>query len=173
MLSHPDPVAWLTAIVRDNVLQKTSQVTARRQAGLIRRRLVMLDETAWHLVAEAEQEVAVQILLAAAVKHSRLLGDFMRNVVAGHVRRLEHTLSHSDWEAFLADCARRDAAVAQWSTGTRSKLLEVMQRILAEAHYLESTRNLRLTPPLLHPDVVRYLRARSELEVLAAMELKP
>ena len=49
--------------------------------------------------------------------------------------------------------------------------LQDILRILAEAHYLESTRSLRLTPPLLHPEAQRYLKFRSEAAVLAALEL--
>ena len=66
---------------------------------------------------------------AASVKHSRLLGDFMRDVVAGHVRRFEESLVPSDWDAFLADCIQRDPAVAGWSDTTKAKLLQVVLRI--------------------------------------------
>ena len=66
---------------------------------------------------------------------------------------------------------QRDPAVAGWSDTTKAKLLQVVLRILAEARYLESTRSLHLTPPLLHPEVQRYLKSRSEAAVLAAMEL--
>ncbi|CAI09085.1 DUF1819 family protein [Aromatoleum aromaticum] len=172
LLTHPDRVTWVDTLKHDNILQKKSPATARRQARLIRNRLETLDELGWQMVADGEQEIALQILLAAAIKHSRLLGDFMRDVVAEHLRRLEHTLSPANWDAFLADCAQRDSVVGTWSPGTQAKLLQVVLRMLAEARYLESTRNLQLTPPMLHPEVLRYLQARSETAVLAAMELK-
>lgn len=171
MLTQPDRATWFDTLRTENILQKKSPATARRQARLIRNRLETLDEQAWQLVAEGEQELALQILLAASVKHSRLLGDFMRDVVAGHVRRFEESLVPSDWEAFLADCIQRDPTVAGWSDTTKAKLLQVVLRILAEARYLESTRSLHLTPPLLHPEAQRYLKSRSEAAVLAAMEL--
>ena len=171
MLTQPDRATWFDTLRTENILQKKSPATARRQARLIRNRLETLDEQAWQLVAEGERELALQILLAASVKHSRLLGDFMRDVVAGHVRRFEKSLVPSDWDAFLADCIQRDSAVAGWSDTTKAKLLQVVLRILAEARYLESTRSLRLTPPLLHPEAQRYLKSRSEAAVLAAMEL--
>lgn len=171
MLTNPDRATWFDTLKTENILQKKSPATARRQARLIRNRLETLDEEAWRMVAQGEQEVAQQILLAASIKHSRLLGDFMRDVVAGHIRRLETNLSASDWDAFLADCSRRDPAVTVWSDTTKAKLLQVVLRMLAEARYLESTRSLRLTPPLLHPEVLRYLKSRSEAAVLAAMEL--
>ncbi len=172
LLTHPDRTMWTAAIEHDNVLQKKSPATARRQAGLIRQRLNTLDEAGWILIAEGEQEVALQTLLAAAIKHSRLLADFISDVVAGHLRRLETTLSPQDWDAFFAECVQRDPGIADLAVSTRAKLLEVILRILAEAKFLASRRSLRLTPPLLHPDVQRYLRARSDTAVLAVMELK-
>lgn len=171
MLTHPDQACWYDTLKNENILQKKSPATARRQARLIRNRLETLDEAAWEFVATGEQELALQVLFAASIKHSRLLGDFMRDVVAGHLRRLEHTLSPGDWEAFLADCAKRDAAIAAWADSTRAKLLQVVLRMLTEGRYLESTRSLRLRLPHLHPEVIRYLKSRGELTVLAAMEL--
>ncbi|HRQ45782.1 MAG TPA: DUF1819 family protein [Rhodocyclaceae bacterium] len=172
MLTNPDRAAWIDAIERNNILQKKSPATARRQGRLVRKRLETLDAAAWRMLSEGDQEVAVQIVLAAAIKHSRLLADFMRVVVADHLRRMENALSPADWDAFLADCGQRDPSVTGWSATTSAKLLQVVLRILAEAGYVESTRCLRLTPPLVHPDVRRYLQGHAEAAVLAAMELK-
>ena len=38
LLGHPTKEAWLEALKRDNILQKKSPATARRQARLIRNR---------------------------------------------------------------------------------------------------------------------------------------
>lgn len=171
MLTDPDPMHWHDALRKENILQKRSPATARRQARLIRNRLDTLDATAWQMIADGEQELATQVLLAAAIKHSRLLGDFMRDIVAGRIRRLERDIAPGDWDAFLVECERRDVKVGSWSDSTRKKLLQVVLRILAEARYITATRHPHLTPPMLHPDLLRYLRSRSETAALAAMEL--
>jgi hypothetical protein len=50
------------------------------------------------MISQSQHEVAtVQILLAAAVKHSHLLGDFLRKVYALRQRRLEPALAPVDW----------------------------------------------------------------------------
>jgi len=173
LLSGPSEAAWQHAIEVDNILQKKTQATARRQARLIRRRLDTLDSVAWKDIAERESEVAVQLLLAAAVKHSQLLGEFMRTVYAHRQRRLEPALAPVDWHDFLAECAHRDPAVAGWSESTRAKLFQVIVRILVEAKYLENARTMKLTPRSLHPDVRRYLAARHETYVLDCLERAP
>lgn len=170
LLSDPDQAAWLHAIEAENILQKRTPATARRQARLLRRRLTTLDSQAWKMMAERESEVVIQLLLAAAVKHSQLLGDFMRNVYADRQRRLEPALEPSDWQDFLVECAHHDAAVGDWSDSTKAKLFQVIVRILAEAKYLENARSMKLTPQSLHPDVRRYLSVNDETYVLDCLE---
>jgi len=172
LLAQPTMEQWLEALKLDNVLQKKSPATAKRQARLIRNRLETLNNDAWVLIADGAQEVTTQLLLAACIKHSRILADFMRDVYAGHLRRLEQYLSPSkDWETFLAECAQRDPDVANYSDTTKAKMLQVVLRILAETKYLDSTKTVRLTPPHLHPDVVRFLKQNDEQVVLSTMEL--
>jgi hypothetical protein len=170
LLTEPDNAAWLQAIEVDNILQKKTPATARRQARLIRKRLMTLDATAWTLISTAESEVVNQILLAGAIKHSQLLGDFMRNVYAAHQRRLEPEIAPLDWQDFLTECAHHDPAVAGWSDSTKAKLFQVIIRILVEAKYLESARTMKLSPRSLHPTVRRYLSDRNEIYVLDCLE---
>lgn len=170
--TQPSKDQWLAALTADNILQKRTPATVLRQARCIRYRLDTLDEEAWAMIADGSHEVATQMLLAAAIKHSRILADFMRSVVAGRLHRLEQHLSPaSDWESFLADCSQRDPDVAAFSASTKAKMLQVVLRVLAEARYIDSIKILRLTPPHLHPDVVAYLRRHNESSVLATMDL--
>ena len=170
LLTNPDPAAWQHAIEVENILQKKTPATARRQARLLQRRLTTLDAQAWQMMGERESEVATQFLLAAAVKHSQLLGDFMLRVYADRQRRLEPTIGTTDWQDFLAECAHHDLTVASWSASTKAKLFQVIVRILVEAKYLENSRSMKLTPHALHPEVRRYLRTHDETYVLDCLE---
>ena len=170
LLGQPDEAAWVHAIEIENILQKKTPATARRQARLIRRRLSTLDAAGWKLIAERESEVTNQLLLAAAVKHSQLLGDFMRNVYASCQRRLEPSIVPTDWEDFLTECAHQDPAVTKWSDTTKAKLFQVIVRILAETKYLVSAKTMQLSPRALHPVVRRYLHDRNENYALDCME---
>ncbi len=172
LLQHPSEEAWVEALKQDNVLQKKTPATARRQARLIRNRLETLDETGWQQVAEGNNEVATQTLLAASIRHSQLLGDFLKDVYAQQLRRLEHSLNAHSWDAFLIECAHRDPAVVTWAESTRKKLFQVIVRMLAEAGYLDSTSKLNLTPPMLHPTVVGYLKRLGDTQTLGCMEQK-
>ena len=66
---------WKQAIEVENVLQKTSQGTAKRQASLIRARLKTMTSSHWILVRDGPKPLATQSVFAAAISHSQLLTD--------------------------------------------------------------------------------------------------
>lgn len=167
-----DKNAWTHAIKEENILQKKSPSSAIRQARLIRARLETLDDEGVALVAHASGELLNQMLLLAAVRHSRLLGDFLIDVYRCRLQRLENTLDPNDWTAFLHECEQRDREVSHWSESTRAKLRQVITLMLAEAHFIDSTKSLRLTPPLLHPVIRRYIQDRNDHYALEAMDVK-
>lgn len=171
LLQHPTDEQWDAALKDENLLQK-KPATARRQARLIRNRLEKLDDEGLQLIVDGDNEVSGQTLLIGAIRHSRLLADFLRDVYGHDLRKLELKLSHRQWESFLEERARLDEAVAGWAISTRDKLFQVIVRILGEAKYLDSTRGMGLTPPLLHPAVVSYLKRAGDSETLTCMEFR-
>ena len=64
LLTTPDEAAWRHSIDVDNILQKKTPASARRQASLIRKRLTTLDAKAWEMLVLREYEVVTQLLLA-------------------------------------------------------------------------------------------------------------
>ncbi len=170
LLGRPDDKAWRKALVDDNLLQKKAPATALRQAGLIRKRLKTLDDTGLDMIAHREKEVSIQLLLAAAAKHSALLAHYIRDVYISHQRRLDLALSPPDWHGFLNECQHRDATVARWSSTTQAKLFQVIRRILVEANYLDNASNMKLTPQSLHPDVRHYLSVHGNTALIELLE---
>jgi hypothetical protein len=171
LLQGADEKAWYQAIAVDNVLQKTSPASARRMATLIRKRLETMPRELWVMIAEGTTEVATQSLLAAAIKHSQLLGDFMLQVLRSHYRAFDNRLSMRDWDSFVAECAHVDPVVATWSKTTINKIRQVVFRILSEAGYLHSTRSMRLQSVFIAPDVSKFLFIHDETYVLKCMEI--
>jgi hypothetical protein len=105
------------------------------------------------------------------MKHSRLLEDFLRDVYARQLRRMELALNVHLWDAFWVECAHRDKEIENWSESTKEKLFQVIIRILVEAKYLDTSRKMNMTPPSLHPMVVSFLNRHGELDILSAMKV--
>lgn len=171
LLACADDQAWHKAIYVDNILQKKVPATAKRMIRLIRNRLEPMSPDLWKMIIEGTSETALQALLAAAIHHSRLLGDFLNNVVKEKYRIFDKQLTVQDWRKFLNTCEHRDSMVSTWSESTGAKLGQVIFRILAEARYLDSTRSLKLTPVTLTPEIRKYLEAHRETYLLKCMDI--
>jgi hypothetical protein len=171
ILNGASEADWQRFINVDNELQKRSLSSARRQTRLLRNRLEPVPRELLQIVVSGSNEAAVQALLAAAIKHSRLLGDYMDKVIREHLRNYEPCLSTADWRKFMGDCAQRAPEVELWAESTQKKLGQVVNRCLAEAKYLDNTRSKCITPVSLTPEVRRCLEQYSETYTLHCMTL--
>ncbi len=162
---------WRTALFDDNVLQARSPMTAKRLRTLIRPRLETMGPGLWQLVRDGSGIVATHACLAAAVKRSPLLGDFLDLVVREQVRLFAPALSNRLWEDYLEGCRGRDPEMPQWSTSTILRLRSSVFQILAQAGYVEDTRSLRLQTVHIAGEVLGYLREHEERYVLRCIQV--
>jgi hypothetical protein len=173
LLDKSDENGWKDAIVTRNVLKAISPATARRLTQLIRGRLELMDRDLWLLVRDGSSVAAhaAHAALAAAVKHSALLGDFLDLVVREQHAKFADRLTNRMWEDFLDGCRGRDPEMPDWAESTRQRLRSSVFQILAQAGYVENTRSLKLQA--VHPasQVVQYLKARDERYVLRCIQV--
>jgi hypothetical protein len=167
---HEDLARWQKAIRDDNILQKRSWRSADRMAGLIRNRLLLLDADGWRVISRGAREVRVQMVLGSALLHSRLLRDFLAEIVWPKHRRFEKTLEIADWTVFFAECVHRDPNLADLSPSTVKKVREVAFRVLVEAGIVPSPRALQVSPIALAPSVAAYFEARGHLDIVKAID---
>jgi len=171
LLRHLDEMGWKEALYGQNVLQTRSPQTTARLTLLLRGRLALMQPALWTLVRDGSGTVATQACLAAAVKHSALLGDFLDLVVREQVTRFAHTLSKTIWDDYVLDCRGRDPEMPQWSTATRERLRSSVFQILAQAGYIENRRSLRLQPVYIVSPVLDYLTTHQEHYVLRCLQV--
>ena len=155
----------------ENILQKRSPATAIRAAELIKKRFALVDEDLLRIIATGSRQALMQALLVAAIKHNKLIGDFMLRVVKEKWRLFETKLKPIDWENFLRECEQTDETVLQWKVTTREKLGQVVKKCLVEAGFLESATNPTITPVLLLPEIKTYLLENNEDYVLECMSV--
>jgi len=171
LLNQSSSGDWHQAIVVDNVLQKRSPASAKSQAKLIKARLSLMTPELWKIVESGSADVATQAALAAAIKHSRLLADFMDTVIRQHWQTFVPKLSTKDWADYLKSCAQVDPHINQWSDATRTKLKRIVYLILSQAGYVDGTRTLKLLPVSVIPEIHAYLIDNKETDVLRCMEI--
>jgi hypothetical protein len=171
LLKDTDAEGLRQAIVKDNVLQARSAETAVRLNRLIRQRLDPMGPEFWKMVRDGTSSVAIHALLAAAVKHSPLLGDFLDLVVREQYRIFNPALSPKLWEDYLEGCRGRDPEMPDWNESTRSRLRSSVFQILTQAGYIESTRSLKLQNVHIGSQVLRYLEEHHEHYVLKCIQV--
>lgn len=171
LIKETDKEGWRQAIVQQNILQAKSLATATRLAKLIRSRLELMDAELWKLIRDGDKLVTTHAVMAAAVKHSPLLGDFLYLVVREQVRIFNTALSNQLWEDYLDGCRGRDEDMPQWNESTRLRLRSSIFQTLAQAGFIEDTKSLRLQPVYIAPQVIQYLEKRNEAYVLRCLQL--
>ncbi|MCH9035362.1 MAG: DUF1819 family protein [Planctomycetes bacterium] len=122
LLQEADEQAWDKAIYDDNLLQTRNPATAKRLTRLIRNRLELMGPELWRLVRDGSSTVATHAVLAAAVKHSHLLGDFLDTVVREQFRLFSETLPKTLFDAYLQECRSRDPEMPEFTEATCRKL---------------------------------------------------
>ena len=173
LLRDLDDEGWKDAIVKRNVLQARSPATANRLTKLVKGRLRTMGPDLWRLIRDGKGSVATHAVLAAAVKHSPLLGDFLDLVVRQQYRLFAKTLATKLWDEYLDGCQERDPDMPQWNESTRKRLRSSVFQSLAQAGYVESTRSLKLQNVHIAEQVLHYLNAQGEDYVLRCITVAP
>jgi hypothetical protein len=127
----------------------------------------------WTLVRDGSGTVAAHACLAAAVKHSALLGDFLDLVMREQYTLFAKTLSQKLWEDYIVDCRGRDPDMPQWSDATIVRLRSSVFQTLAQAGYVENTRTLKLQTVHIASPVLDYLTDHDEYYVLRCIRVGP
>lgn len=162
MLHNVSPAEWKDAIEQKNILQKLSVSSSKRVAAHIRSRLELVKPELWQMVRDGDAILATQAIFAAAIKHCRILGDYLDLVVREQFRRLEDNLTPALWDEFVLSCKQRDSLMEDFPPSTAKKMRSVVHKILVEVGYLHSAHNWTLKKIEVVPEIIDYLVRHNE-----------
>jgi hypothetical protein len=171
LLKKPSQDEWFDAIVNQNILQKRSDASAKRNASTIKKRLESLSDEFLTQLAFGSAELSSQLMFAATLIQSTMLADFMRDVVLDAKRMFRDLIDSNDWVAFWEDRSRLFPEFAQMTESSTYKISQVVFKVLADAGYIESTRNKKLQNVYLLPEVKSLLADMQREDIVAAMEV--
>ena len=156
-------------IVKENLFQYPTEKMVKRMALTCLRRLEALEDSSLiQAIATQPSDVAKQICLYAMMKQYRLVWDFMLTVVGAKYKLLDTSFGKIDLNGFFMRLQEQDDLVATWSESTVRKLKQVLQRILVENEYLDSTDADHLNPVLISPLLENAIRASGQELALPA-----
>ncbi|RDL29036.1 DUF1819 domain-containing protein [Photobacterium damselae] len=170
LLTQPSKEQWDDAIVNQNILQKRSPASAKRNAATIKKRIGSLSSEFLSALANANHEEAAQLLMAATLINSPLLADFMRTVVMDAKRMYRESIDNKDWEYFWEDKCRLYPEFAEMSESSTYKIAQVAFKVMTDGGFLESTKSKVLTNIYIEPDVRSLLIEMDQEDIIQAME---
>lgn len=170
LLKQATPEEWVTAIKVENLLQKNSPATAKRNAQAICKRLEKLEPEFWRALRDGDDELATQVAFCAALERNLLLVEFMERVVKDAYIAHAEKLELYQWGEFLDDCAHKDAVIHDWKESSKKKMGQVAFRMLAEMGYINNTRRCKLQNVLVRAEVKAMLEDSYRLRIKECME---
>lgn len=171
LLTEPSKEDWDYAIVDQNILQKRSPASAKRNAATVKKRIGSLENSFLTSLVNANHEEAAQLMMAATLMNSPLLADFMRTVVMDAKRMYRESIDMKDWEEFWEDKCRLYPDLAEMSEASTYKIAQVAFKVMTDGGFLESTKTKTLTNIYIVPDVRDLLIEMNREDIIQAMEV--
>jgi Putative inner membrane protein (DUF1819). len=120
------------------------------------------DDSLVQALATQPSDVSKQICLYAMMKQYRLPRDFMLTVIGSKYRLLDTSFGKIDLNGFFMRLQEQDDWVATWSDSTITKLKQVLQKLLVENEYLDSTDADHLNPVLISSVLENAIRSNGD-----------
>lgn len=161
--------AIIEYVKRDNLFQYPTEREISRLVRACHRRLVALgNENLVCEVANAPVEVAKQINLYAMMRYSRLVREFMVDLVGEKYRQQDFSYTRKDINVFFSRLQEQNDDVAAWSEQTTKKLKQVLTKCLIETEMLDSVKDTTLNPIFISAELEGGIRENNDLTALAA-----
>ena len=171
LLQGADVGQWEHQLYIENILQKRSPASIKRDVSTIRKRLERLNPDFWQLLHDGDDELAKQIALCGVLERNPLLVEFMETVVKDAYVARSLQLENYYWTDFLNERAQRDRNIATWKDSSKKKMGQVAFRILTEAGYIKSAQSLELQHVMLRPEIIQLLELNNKQRIKACMQM--
>ena len=169
MMDGLDRDEIVARITEENLFQFPTEKMCRRMAQTCIARLEALgNEELVAAIASQPSDIAKQICLYAMMKQYRLVWDFMITVIGEKYRKLDMSYGKIDLNTFFLRLQEQDDVVSGWSEQTVYKLKQVLQKILVENEYLDSTKADHINPVLICSILENAIRADGQEVALPA-----
>ena len=172
LMRSPSQDEWNEAIIYQNILQKSSPTTAKRTAEAIRRRIEPLGHRFYELFAYGSTELCSQLMLAAVLMNSPILGDFMSTVIVDAKRLYRDQLEGQDWATFWKERGKIFPGLARIAESSAYKVQKMAFKCLADAGFIQDTRQRKLQNVYLLPEVKEFLCEVGREDIVQIMELE-
>ena len=137
-------------VIDNNLFQYPTEKSSKRMTTACIKRLKLLNDAQLiDVVANGASDSAKQVCLYAMMKQYRVINEFMITVIGEKYRLKDFSFTKRDLNVFFSRLQEQDDTVASWSDSTVSKLKQVLQKLLVDIGYIDSTKSEDLNTVLI------------------------
>lgn len=151
-------------VLSDNLLQARTRSTLIRNCREIISRLKALSSVEHKLLVEGGHQDQASLLWIAVCRRYRFIADFAVEVLRERYITLKADLTYEDFDSFFNRKSEWHSELDEISPATRSKLRQVLFKLLREADLL--TTNNMINAAMLNPRLLELINQGSRRDVL-------
>lgn len=169
MLNGKTDKEIMKEIFDNNLFQFPTERMVKNIASVCLKRLHALESSqAVEIIAEGSVSSAKQTCFYSMMLYYHLIWDFMSTVIAEKFRTKDFHYSRRDLNSFFTRLQEQNDEVASWSDGTVKKCKSVLNRMLIETEYLDSSKSEQLNPVLIDQELKGIMLEKKDYVCLAA-----
>lgn len=150
-------------VIAENLLQTRTQSTLKRVFREVASRLRMLNPDELEYLVGSNHQDQAYLLWLAICRRYRFVADFATEVLRERYITLKADLTHEDFDSFFNRKSQWHSELDNISPATRSKLRQVLFKMLREADLL--TLSNMINAAILSPGLLKIIMRGSHREV--------
>ena len=153
----------------DNIFGISTPARRKQMFSTVSARIKTLGESIYPVFMGCDLTNQKMICLAAAMAHDTLFFEFVYEVIRNKIKTGENQYTDADLRVFFNDKQMQSEKAATWTEATLIRLGRTYKSQLCESGFTDKGGEVRsITPPLLDPAFVDWLKNHDFMPILAA-----
>ena len=152
-LEHNDWKVVAEMVVDDNILQKGTVSTRKREFAEIKKRLANLNKDELHFLTEATTDELKLYCLVLCAKTYRLIFEFISEVVRDKYLMFDYVIYDSDYAKFIESKTASSQKLQSITEKTEYKIKQVIFRILEQSSLIDSSKTRNIQKPYISDEL--------------------
>ena len=165
-LEHHDWGIVSDIIVDENIMQKGTVSTRKREFSELKKRLKDLNEQEMSFLVNCTTDELKLYCLFLCVKTYRLIFEFIAEVVREKYLSFDYTIYDSDYAKFIESKTASSEKLQSITDKTSYKIKQVIFRILEQSTLIDSAKTRNIQKPFI-PDELQDIVAYNDVKYLA------
>jgi len=144
-------------VVDDNILQKGTLSTRKREFVEIKKRLQTLTSDQLNFYETATNSDSRYLTMLSCLKLYKFIYDFLSQTVRDKLLLFDYTILNSDYESFYDSKRAVYENLNTISESTQKKLKQVLFKILEQADFIDSIKNKNIQKPYLSEKLIELI----------------